>query len=140
MVSDPEMLPRWNPKVVHATPASMGDPRQGYRYRVTHRFGRRIETRDVIIESFVPPASLRLRLTGGALPSGASVVESWQLERVERGTRVTQTIDMSQSGMALPWRILLALLHRMGRPVGHRYLDVLRLLIEGEHLPARGEL
>lgn len=135
VISDPGMLPRWNPKVVRVMPEAIRAPGQGYRFRLTQRFGRRIDTRLVEIVHWSPPRELELESTGGGLPSGHRVREIWTLETRGDSTVVRQSIDLSESGISLPWRVAIALLHRIGKPAGgDRYLDVMRELIEGGHL------
>lgn len=140
VVSNPELLPRWNPKAVRVMPDSLSAPGPGYRFRVTQRFGRRVDTRQTEIVTWNPPNELQMRITGGSMPAGAEVIEAWILESRDGATMVKQTVDLSRSGIAWAWRVAIAILNRIGKPAaGDRYLDVMRELIEGGHLPGRAD-
>lgn len=137
VVADPALLPRWNGKIVRVMPDAIREAGPGYRFRVTHRFGRRVETRRVEIDGWQPPSYLRMTSSGGGLPPGAYATETWSLDSREGATHVEQAIDLSNAAIPIAARVLMVLLHRIGKPAGgDRYLDVLRELIEGGHLGA----
>lgn len=133
VVADPSLAPGWNPKIVEVETMSAGRPQAGSRYRITYEMSGRRSSFDAEITTFEPPQKLVLELTGGPPPTAGTVREIFELRRSNRGTRVRQSINMSRSGMNLLLRLLLGSLHRIGRPVGKRYLETLKELVEGRN-------
>ena len=131
VLTDPSQLPRWNPKVIAVEPRSPGSFRKGYRYRVTYRMsGENAVMQEVDV--FEPPARLEIRVTGGRMPANGVVHERYTLRRLPAGTEVVQLIDMRQSGIPWLWRVIMAVLQRIGRPTGKRYLENLKSLVESK--------
>lgn len=128
-VADPNRLPLWNEKAVAVSAPSGGAVQRGSSYRVTYRMGGRDTITISEVDVFEPFERLELRVIGGMAHQGF-IREIYTLEPVFAGTRLVQRIDMSNAGIPWFWRILLAVLHRVGRPTGKRYLVVLKELIE----------
>ena len=130
VLTDLRQLPRWNPKVVSVEPQSPGNFRQGYRYRVTYRMSDRENAVMQEVAVFEPPARLEIRATGGRMPASGIVHERYELRRLPSGTEVVQLIDLRHSGIPWAWRVFMAVIHRVGRPTGTRYLENLKALVE----------
>ena len=104
----------------------------GFRYRITYEMKRKTSEYSAEVEECREPERLVIRLTEGTLPFDGSVRETYHLRRTSKGTRLIQFVDLRESGMHPVARFFIGLLHRMGRPVGKRYLVTLKELIEAQ--------
>ena len=131
-VSDPTRLGSWNPKVTRVDKLSGDLQGEGARYRVRYRMGQRTTSFIGELEVYRVPEEVVLRLTEGNLRTGGLVRERFKLRPSGDGTLLTRTIDLGESRIALPWRFLFGLLHRLGKPVNKPYLARLRDVIEAD--------
>jgi uncharacterized protein YndB with AHSA1/START domain len=129
-IEDPERLKSWNPKVQSISPISWGARSVGYRYRVTYAMSRKANEFLAEITEYRRPEKIVIRLTEANLARGRTVNEIYELSPSEEGTLLEQRIEINNSGLNLFFRLLIAFLHRFGKPTGKRYLAGLKELIE----------
>jgi hypothetical protein len=137
VVAEPDNLPRWNPKVVRVHGAAGNTLREGSEFWITYRMNGRHTDCLARVTALLPQVRLELSLSSDRLPLGGSIAETYDVEPVEAGVRVTQTVRFKRSGV--PWwtLALITVIHRVGRPTGKPYLERLRDLVEGRsRLPA----
>lgn len=129
-IEDPERMKLWNPKVQRVSSISWGTRAVGYRYRITYAMsGKTSEFLAEIIE-YRPPEKLVIRLTEGNLPTGSTIDEVYELSATAEGTLLEQRIEIHNSGINIFWRLLLAFISRFGKPMGQKYLEKLKELVE----------
>jgi len=138
-VSNPENQPRWNPKVKDVLPLSHGSPGIGYRYRLCYVMSGKATECDAEIVEFDAPRRLATRmreLTQSDSKAGdRTFVEEFTI--IDHADYVLLQQKVTVSGFRIPvvFRFLFWLLMRFGKPVGPRYLESLRGLIEGGTSP-----
>jgi uncharacterized protein YndB with AHSA1/START domain len=128
-LTDPTRLPAWNPKVLAVATLSSGSIDRGHRYQVTYRMSGKDNVVTNEVEIYQPYERFELRARSGMAPSG-HVREVYTLQPTSTGTRLVQGIDSSESGIPWWWRFVMAVLHRLGRPMGKRYLVQFKELVE----------
>lgn len=130
-VEDPGRAARWNPHVKSVEPAAPGPRGRGWFYRATYALSGKATIWDGVIEEYAPPSRLVLRLTKtGAGPSAAR--EVYDLAAIPGGTRLVQTVTVSDDGVPVALRALFWLIRRFGRPVGRPLLADLKGLVESD--------
>lgn len=131
-LEDPANMPRWNPKVKRVSPSSFAAIQQGYRYAITYQMNERAKASEFLAEfvHFEPPSKLVIRHTGGPDSQNRVIEEIYELSERNEGTFLTQTIRINNSGINIFFRFLIWLIQRWGKPVGKRYLETLRDIIE----------
>ncbi len=72
-----------------------------------------------------------IRLVSAAMPQGSFVEERYTLTDKCNATLLEQQIEVYNSGMNILWRLVVAFIMRFGKPVGKRYLETLREMVEG---------
>jgi uncharacterized protein YndB with AHSA1/START domain len=130
-IENPELMKQWNPKVQWVT---AGDQQrgQGFVYGITYVMsGKAQEFRGEYV-AYDPPRSLVIRLTSTAMPQDSFVEERYTLTANGDSTLLEQRIEIRNSGINIFWRLLAAFIMRFGKPVGKRYLETLKELVEGE--------
>jgi hypothetical protein len=120
----------WNPKLQSISPITWGERSVGYRYRVTYVMSRKANEFLAEITEYRKPEKLAIRLTQETFSKGSSVNEIYELSPSEEGTLLEQRIEINNSGINLLFRLLIAFIHRFGKPTGKRYLVGLKELIE----------
>jgi uncharacterized protein YndB with AHSA1/START domain len=130
-LEDPELMKLWNPKIKNVAAVSWGQRGRGFRYRLTYVLGGTASEVSAEIEEYQPAVKLAIRLTGGRMPPAGFAQEVYELTREGGGTALTQTIQLHNAGINLFVRLLIAFVHRFGRPTGTPYLTQLKHLAEG---------
>lgn len=130
-IADPEEMRRWNPKIVAVSRSPSGPVERGESFWMTYRMRQRQVQAGVEVKVAEPGAalSLEVRPSTGRRPSGP-IYESYALTERDGRTRVVRDIDVSQSKLPLPVRILMALLSRFGRAAETPYLARLKKIVE----------
>ena len=128
-VVDLALMAKWHPKLVSAAPVTSGQPRVGHTWRTVSRMGsreKRFLSRIEVCEPFSRVVIAHqddegrkrfVRETIDLMPSGA-------------GTRVRQTLDLTQSGIPFPWRLLMSFIARFGTPSGASIFAELKRTLE----------
>jgi len=130
-IENPELMKQWNPKVQRVT-AGEGTRGRGYVYAMTYVMsGKAMEFRGEYV-TCEPPRLLAIRLTSAAMPPASFVEERYTLTDEGGSTLLEQRIEVHHSGMSIFWRLLAASIMRFGKPVGKRYLETLKEMVEGE--------
>jgi uncharacterized protein YndB with AHSA1/START domain len=129
-LEDPERMRLWNTNIKEVGSISWGQRCQGFRYRLTYVLGGKESEASAEIEAYEAPVKLVFRLTGGRLPPTAYAQEIYELSPVPGGSILTQTIRVHNSRINVVFRLLIALLHRFGKPTGKKFLVRLKELVE----------
>jgi uncharacterized protein YndB with AHSA1/START domain len=129
-IEDPERMKSWNPKIQHVSSINWGVRAVGYRCRITYAMGKKTNEFLAEIIDYRKPEKLVIRLTEGNLPRGSYINEIYQLSPTAAGTLLEQTIEINSSGINIFFRLLIAFIHRFGKPTGQKYLDKLKELVE----------
>ena len=74
--------------------------------------------------------TLVIRLTGGSLRESHWILETYSLSESRRGNRLSQSIDIRNSGINPLVRLLIRFLRWAGTPVRPRYLENLKEIVE----------
>ena len=130
----PENMLLWNPKVKRVSPATFAGPQQGFRYSITYQMTERAKASEFLAEfvHFEPLSKLVIRHTGDLSSPNRVIEEIYELSERDRGTFLTQTIKIGNSGINIFFRFLFRFIQRWGKPTGKRYLETLRDLIESD--------
>jgi uncharacterized protein YndB with AHSA1/START domain len=129
-IEDPEGMQAWNPKVQAIDPISWGERHVGYRYRITYVMRNKASEFLAEIIEYRKPQKLVIRLTEGKLPPNSHVSEIYELSQTAEGTLLEQRIEVHNSGMNIFIRLLIGFILRFGKPMGKRYLEKLKELVE----------
>lgn len=131
-LENPDNMLQWNPKVKRISPSSFAAIQQGYRYAITYQMNERAKASEFLAEfvHFEPPSKLVIRHTGRQDSQNRVIEEIYELSERDRGTFLTQTINIDNSGINIFIRFLVWLIRRWGKPTGKRYLEALREIIE----------
>ena len=134
-LENPENMPLWNPKVKRVSPSSFTTIQQGYRYAITYQMNERAKASEFLAEfvHFEPPTMLVIRHTGGPDSQHRVIEEIYELLERDGGIFLTQTIHIENSGINIFLRFLVWMVQRWGKPVGKRYLETLRDIVEKTH-------
>jgi hypothetical protein len=133
-LENPENMLLWNPKVKRVSPSSFDTPIQGYCYAITYQMRERAKALEFSAEfvHFESPIKLIIRLTGPSSPRAMVIEEMYQLAEQDGGTVLTQVIQIGNSGINVFFRFLIWIIQQFGKPVGKRYLETLRDIVERE--------
>lgn len=135
LIADPSLHPLWNPRIVE-TFVPDGDPAVGFRYRVTYELNGRRSEYDAEITEVTPHARFATRLRERNQGDGRHwqrfVEETLTLSAAGHRTRVRHDVRIHHSGIPLPWRALIWLIQRLGRPTGPTFVERLSDLAEDE--------
>lgn len=138
---DPVLQAAWNPKIVSIDRDVDGPVEIGDRFTMLYRMSGKDNLSQVEVTQVVPNERLvfqhRLALDKGE----QQAEEIFELTPERNGTALTHTINLSDTGIPLPFRILIWLIMRFGKDVGPKYLETLKQMIESEIAsPSNGEL
>lgn len=130
-VESPELMKQWNPKVQWVT---AGDQKRGpgFTYGITYVMSSKAQEFRGEYVTYDPPHSLVIRLTSTEMPQDSFVEERYTLTDKGSSTLLEQRIEVNNSGINIFWRFLIAFITRFGKPVGKRYLETLKELVERE--------
>ena len=130
-IENPELMKQWNPKVQWVT-AGDGKRGQGFVYGITYvTRGKAQEFRAEYV-TYDAPCLLAIRLTSTAMPQDSFVEERYTLTDNGSSTLLEQHIEVHNSEINIFWKMLAAFIMRFGKPVGKRYLETLKELVERE--------
>jgi uncharacterized protein YndB with AHSA1/START domain len=128
-IADLALMRQWHPKLVSAEPVTSGQPRVGHTWRTVSRMRsreKRFVTRIEVCEPFT-----RLVFAHADDDNTRRVVRE-TFELTPRGplTRVRQSIDLREAGIALPWRLLIEFISRFGTRSGEPVFAELKRSLE----------
>ena len=128
-VQDPENMTRWNPKVQKVT--AMSPPyRLGYKYGIMYAMNNKVTEYSAEFVEYEHPFRLTIRLTTTLMDQSFFVEEKYLLESHNNTTHLSQEVVVHDSTVNVFWNILVWLIMRIGKPVGERYLEKLKSLVE----------
>jgi uncharacterized protein YndB with AHSA1/START domain len=138
-IENPEHMMSWNPKVKKVSPMSWSTERNlGFRYSIVYEMSGKASELQAEFTEYLPPSRLVIHLHGERLPREAYVEEIYELSEDSAGTTLlTQSIVMHNTGVNIFWRFIFFLISRFGHPVGKKYLETLREIIENNPGPER---
>ena len=130
---DPVLQAAWNPKIIsidrpHAGPASIGET-----YNMTVRMSNKPpQSSEVHVVDVIEAQRLTFEHRATEAGTGLIVTETFTLTPTGQGTRVEQTVDMSN--MPMPWfvRLLVSLVMKFGKRVGDSQLLGLKKMVESD--------
>lgn len=126
-VADPVLQAGWNPKIVEVNRDAKGLACLGEKFSVVYRMRGR-ETKSLVeVTRCQPPLSIAFQ---HSQDDRHVVEELYTIEPCAKGSRLLQTIDLSRAAVPWPFRVIMWLINRLGRPQGQPYLDRLRELVE----------
>jgi uncharacterized protein YndB with AHSA1/START domain len=131
-IEDPKQMTYWNPKIQKITPISWGERHKGYRYRITYVLGNRANDFLAEIAEYEKPTKLVIRLTEGNLAPDGYVREVYELSGNNSATLLRQRIEIENVEINIFLKLLMIVIHRLGSPVGKKYLVRLKELAERE--------
>ena len=131
-IADPIQVSRWNPKLVSIDRDREGPVRDSERYRVIFQMRGKERESEVVVVSQRPYSHLHIQYYEDLMNREQYVEETYDLQPVRDGTRLTQVIDMGRVKMPLLLRWLGQLILWFGKPVGPTHLEQLRQLVEGD--------
>jgi uncharacterized protein YndB with AHSA1/START domain len=134
VISDPELVPLWNKKATDIVIISSGDPRPGYKYRISYVMSKKkTEMRAEIVE-YDKPSRLLNRMEEknqeDLLSTRRWMEEVYLLTEKNGGTLLEQKIIVHNSGINIFFRCLIWLITKLGKPTGKKYLVELKELVE----------
>ena len=128
-VADLAMMQAWHPKLVSAEPLTSGQPRVGQSWRTVWRMGKRDKrflSRIEVCEPFSKVVFVHQDDDG----RNRFARETFELTPSGAGTRIVQTLDLGQSGIPLPWRLLIGIIAQYGAPTGPSIFAELKRTLE----------
>ena len=131
-IVDPVLQAGWNPKVISVDRATDGPVALGERFQMIYRMSSKDQLSNVEVIELVPDERLTMRHTVSAHGAEHTVTEAYDLRASGDSTRLTQTLDLSQTGLPWPIRLLIGFITRFGKPVNTPYLDRLKAMIESD--------
>lgn len=129
-IADPVRVAEWNPKLVAIDRERAGPLRPGERFRDLFRLGGRDRESVCEVIDSREPSELVVRHRPVRWPEDRYVDERCRLHAAGAGTRFTQEIDLSHSGIARLLQLLMWVIHCTGMPVGKRHMESLKELVE----------
>ena len=130
-VENPEFMKRWNPKVQWVSAADK-QREKGYEYGIMYVMNDKADQFRGEYIVYDPPRLLVIRLTSEALQPSSFVEECYTLTEKGSATMLEQSIEFHNSGVNIFARMLVAFIMRFGKPVGKRYLETLKEMVEEE--------
>ena len=126
MIADPDTWPGWNPKIQTVRRDRKGLAQVGEQFHANFKMRGRELPSNVEVLQLDPYVHLLLRQSYDYQQRIRSVEVTFDLTAKANGVRLTQTVDLSRTGIWWPLRLLIALIHRFGRPSGKGPLDELQ--------------
>jgi uncharacterized protein YndB with AHSA1/START domain len=126
LISDPETWPGWNPRIQTVRRDRNGALVLGEQFHATFKISVRDVPSSFEVLELDPNRRLVFRQRYDDRLRVRWVDVTFGLTATSGGVRVTQTVDLSCSGIWWPLRLLIACIHRFGRPSGNGPLDELR--------------
>lgn len=129
-IGDPVQMQKWNENLVGLERRNKGPLTKLEKFRQTYRLSGKNQVCDVVATDCTPPSRLEMRLRQLDKNRESFAIISFELEPVTNGTRVIQTMDLSQGN--IPWilRMVIWLLFQFGDPVRPGFLGKLKELVE----------
>jgi uncharacterized protein YndB with AHSA1/START domain len=128
-VVDLALMREWHPKLVSAEPVTSGHPRVGSTWKTASRLGkrqRRFLSRIEVCEPFTRVVFVHQ----DDARRDRFARETIELAPHNGGTRIVQSLDLTQSGIALPWRLIIGFIARFGSPAGPSIFAELKRRLE----------
>lgn len=126
-VADPLLMARWNSKLVSIDRQKTGPVTCGERYDELRQMGGKERLFHVEVADVLPGQKVTYRQTMDG--QNGYALETFSLSHRRGGTRITQHVDLSHGRVSVVVRMLIAVLHTLGRPVEEKMLDRLRRVV-----------
>jgi uncharacterized protein YndB with AHSA1/START domain len=134
-LADPDTWPNWNPKVAKVDRAQTGLLVPGEAFEAGFVLGQRTTNSQVKVRVMEPLRRLVLKQRPDPKERERFLRVEFEMAASDRGTRVVQTTDFTDSGMSRLTKGIMWLLSRIGRPQGQSPLDELKKKLEGGAKP-----
>lgn len=129
-VADPVGHVIWNEKVVDIRRDSDTTVQLGERFEMTYRMSGKDRESEVEVVVCDPPNEVHFRHQYRWKAQFHYAVEKYRLRQHGEQVKVTQEIDMSESGIPWFFRVLIWFLSRFGKPVGQTNMERLKEAVE----------
>src|SRR5437016_14050805 len=113
-------MARWNSKLISVDRVKSGPVVCGERYEALYQMGGKQAVIHVEVADALAAEKVVLRHTKDG--QNGYVLETFTLTPERDGTRVTQILDFSRSGIPVPIRLLMSFIHTYGWTVGEPIL------------------
>jgi hypothetical protein len=137
-IENPLLMKSWNLNVTEIVPASLGERKEGFRYRTRYALGGRESNFEAELMEYLKPRRFVLHMAGGSLRKGGYIQEIYELSESRGGTLLRQNIEVYESGMSIFRRLLVIFLYRFARPAGKKSLLRLKKLAENSAASSPG--
>jgi hypothetical protein len=128
-ISDPVLMAEWNPKISNIKRNSNGPVHLGESFSMTFTMSSKPRESTVDVIECQEPYHLVLRHKHIDMLLHYMDV-SFQLTGIDEHSRLIQIMDFSHSGIPLIFQILIWITHKIGKPTGKPYLQILKEKIE----------
>lgn len=128
-LDDPDLVKAWNPKVIAWEPLGNTPRGPGFTFRIQYGMRGRQSWWEGRFSEYRPHTRLVWDLHDPAKPDHRTQL-SYELEPRGNAVRLTQHIDFPDAMIPLPFRWLVKLIFKTGKPRGERYLATLKRLAE----------
>ena len=128
-VADLALMRAWHPKLVAAEPLTSGQPRVGSTWRTVSCMGKR-ERRFLSRIEVCEPFTRVVFVHQDDADRNRFARETIELAPHNSGTRIIQSLDLTQSGIALPGRLVIGFVARFGTPAGPSIFAELKRTLE----------
>ena len=131
LVADPEQMAVWHVRLDSVRRTATGTVRVGERFGTTYTMGGRQGNGQAEVIRCQPPVELTYRHFVKMGARNGYVDEAFELNQVDAGTRLRQTLDFGHSGMPRAAQAFMWFLSRFGRAVEPGILEPLKKAAEG---------
>lgn len=125
-IADPDSWPGWNPKIQIVRRNRKGPIVVGEIFHAVFKLRERELPSEVEVLQSESEALLVVRQSYTFKDRLRSVDITFQLQPTRSGTRLIQKVNLKDTGIPWPFRLLIGYIHRFGRPNGTSALEELR--------------
>jgi hypothetical protein len=137
-IEDPLLMKSWNFRIAEIVPVTLGERKEGFRYRVRYALAGRESNFEAEIMEYQKPYRFVLHMAGGGLRKGGYIQEIYELSESNGGTLLRQKIEAYETGMNFLRRLMVIFLYHVARPAGKKQLLRLKKLAETPAAPSPG--
>ncbi len=129
LIEDPVLMKTWNLRVREVVPVTLERRKEGCRYRIRYQLSTLESNFEAEIMEYHEPQRFVLHLSGGCLPKGSYIQESYDLSG-GGSTSLLQTVELYGRGIGIMSKALFLLSHLL-RPSRKGHLLRLKRVAEG---------
>jgi len=129
-LADPVQMSLWNDKIVAVDRDSDQPVRTGETFNMIYRMRSKESECVVTVRDVQPGAAVTYEHVAEWRGKPQIVHQTLRLKSTGNQTRVTEEIDLAKAGIPLPFRLLIWVINRFGKPTGEMPLEKLKRLVE----------